>query len=131
MGIYSLVFAKNTSASRYFAGVLTKFSAHGGILGKDEGVNVAAISRRHFPRQDERIVKAVEALDAKALFDAEFYQTVGGAPFPETTARNIASYQVDFSQSRIYSAALIATSTLRNRYEPGYLTKLKHGSIVL
>jgi len=32
---YSLVFAKNTSASRYFAGVLAKYSAHGGILGKD------------------------------------------------------------------------------------------------
>jgi len=26
---YSLVFAKNTFASRYFAGVLTKYSAHG------------------------------------------------------------------------------------------------------
>jgi len=33
--VYSLVFAKNTSTSRYFAGVLTKYSAHGGILGKD------------------------------------------------------------------------------------------------
>jgi len=32
---YSLVFAKNTSVSRYLAGVLTKYSAHGGILGKD------------------------------------------------------------------------------------------------
>jgi len=41
MRFYSLVFAKNTSASRYFAGVLTKFSAHGGILGKDEGVRYA------------------------------------------------------------------------------------------
>jgi len=40
---YSLVFAKNTSASRYFAGVLTKFSAHGGILGKDEGVVIGAM----------------------------------------------------------------------------------------
>jgi len=98
---------------------------------KNGNINVATISRRHFPRQDERIVKAVEALDAKALFDAEFYQTVGGAPFPEPTARNIASYQADFSQSKIYSAALIATSTPRNRYEPDYLTKLKHGDIVL
>ena len=43
--VYSLVFAKNTSASRYFAGVLTKFSAHGGILGKDEGVQGVSFSR--------------------------------------------------------------------------------------
>jgi len=35
---YSLVFAKNTSASRCFAGVPAKYSAHGGILGKDEWV---------------------------------------------------------------------------------------------
>jgi len=33
--LYSLAFAKNTSARRYFARVLTKYSAHGGILGKD------------------------------------------------------------------------------------------------
>ena len=32
-------------------------------------MDVATISRQHFPRQDERIVKAVEALDAKALSD--------------------------------------------------------------
>jgi len=33
--LYSFVFAKNTSVRWYFAGVLTKYSAHGGILGKD------------------------------------------------------------------------------------------------
>jgi len=65
---------------------------------KNGDINVATMSRRHFPRQDERIVKAVGVLDAKALFDAEFDQTVGGAPFPETTARNIASFKVHFSQ---------------------------------
>jgi len=35
---YSLVFAKNTSASRCFAAVRTKYSAHGGILGKSRWV---------------------------------------------------------------------------------------------
>ena len=49
---YSLVFAKNTSASRYFAGALTKSSAHGGILGKDGGVIVLFKSFRVSIRQD-------------------------------------------------------------------------------
>ena len=98
---------------------------------KNGNINVVTISRRHLLRQDERIVKAVEALDEKTLFDAEFYQTVGGHPFPEITARNIASSQVDFSQSKIYSAGLIATSTPRNRYKPDYPAKPKHSGSVL
>ncbi|PUU77711.1 hypothetical protein B9Z19DRAFT_1085708 [Tuber borchii] len=63
-----------------------------------------------------------------SLGPAEFYQTGGDDPFPETTARNISSFQADCSQSKIYSAALIATSTPRNKYEPDYLTKLKQKS---
>ena len=65
-----------------------------------------------------------------SLGPAEFYQTGGDDPFPETTARNISSFQADFSQSKIYSAALIATSTPRNKYEPDYLTKLKQSGNV-
>jgi len=52
------------------------------------------------------------------------------SPLPETTARNISSFQADFSQSKIYSAALIATSTPRNKYEPDYVTKLKQSGNV-
>jgi len=37
-GTYSLVFAKNISASKYFAGVLTKDSTLRGILGKNRRV---------------------------------------------------------------------------------------------
>ncbi|CUS07034.1 unnamed protein product [Tuber aestivum] len=65
-----------------------------------------------------------------SLGPAEFCQTGGDDPFPETTARNISSFQADFSHSKIYSAALIATSTPRNRYEPDYVTKLKQGGNV-
>jgi len=65
-----------------------------------------------------------------SLGPAEFYQAGGDDPFPETTARNISSFQADFSQSKIYSAALIATSTPRNKYEPDYVTKLKQSGNV-
>lgn len=60
----------------------------------------------------------------------EFYDTSSDDPFPEVTARNISSFPVDFSQSKFYSAALIATSTPRNKYEPEYLTKFKQSSSV-
>jgi len=67
-----------------------------------------------------------------SLRPAEFYQTGGEDPFPERTARNISSFQADFSQSKIYSAALIATPTPRNKYEPDYLTKLNQiGNVLL
>ena len=46
-----------------------------------------------------------------SLGPPEFCQTSGDDPFPETTARNISSFQADFSQLKIYLAALIATST--------------------
>jgi len=65
------------------------------------------------------------------LSPPEFYQTGCDNLFPEITARNISSFQADFSQSKIYSAVLIATSTPKNKYQPDYLTKLKQSGNVL
>jgi len=50
---------------------------------------------------------------------AKFYRTGGDVPFPETaTARNITSFQADFSQSKIGSVALIATASQSRRLVP-------------
>ena len=49
-----------------------------------------------------------------SLRPAEFYQTGGNHPFPETTSWNISSFQANFSPSKIYLAALIAAWTYWN-----------------
>jgi len=45
--VYSPVFAKNTSVSRIFGESSSKMSAGGGILGKDERVNLDVLAFRH------------------------------------------------------------------------------------
>jgi len=48
----------------------------------------------------------------------------------QTTARDISNFQADFSQSKVYSAALVATSTPRNLYEHDSVTKPKQSGNV-
>ncbi|PWW80022.1 hypothetical protein C7212DRAFT_162928 [Tuber magnatum] len=79
-------------------------------------MDVAAISRQYFPRQDERIVKAVEALDAKALSDpAAEAPGEGGAGVAAVTSVTWRSRTAPVEDADI-SVALAATQAAENAY---------------
>ncbi|CUS13715.1 unnamed protein product [Tuber aestivum] len=78
-------------------------------------MDVATIARQHFPRQDERIVKAVEALDAKALSDpaaeAPGEDGVGVAAVASVTWRSRTAPVEDADISVALSAAQVAENS--------------------
>ncbi|CAZ84025.1 unnamed protein product [Tuber melanosporum] len=78
-------------------------------------MDVATISRQNFPRQDERIVKAVEALDAKALSDPASEASEGGGAGVTVTSVTWRSRTAPVEDADI-SVALVASQAAEHAY---------------
>ncbi|RPA95997.1 hypothetical protein L873DRAFT_1812095 [Choiromyces venosus 120613-1] len=79
-------------------------------------MDVATISRQHFPRKNERVVKAVEALDAKVLSDpAAEAPEEGGAGVAAITSVTWRSRTAPVEDADI-SVALAAAQAAENSY---------------